>query len=178
MSHPAIQLRYDQFWTALQARKPKLKDLFPNGPIEVEWGHQLSPNKNPVRDDHKLTEVERFVKDQVSYRSLEHHSGPNKEVQIMGQSSLIDGATSGYLRMVCDVESKRLLQKGERGLVEACNVAMWMIWESGSKSLREIGELFSGLDYAAVAQRIRRTRSAHDAQTNRKLLKEILNVET
>ena len=44
--------------------------------------------------------------------------------------------------------------------------------------LREIGELFSGLDYAAVAERIRRARSAHDAQTNRKLLKEILNVET
>jgi chromosomal replication initiation ATPase DnaA len=79
--------------------------------------------------------------------------------------------------MVCDVESKRLLQRGEHGL-EARNVAMWMIWESGSKSLREIGELFSGLDYAAVAQRIRRARSAHDAQTNRKLLKEILNVET
>jgi chromosomal replication initiation ATPase DnaA len=76
-----------------------------------------------------------------------------------------------------NVESKRLLQKGERGL-EARNGAMWMIWESGSKSLREIGELFSGLDYAAVAQRIRRTRSAHDAQTKRKLLKEMLNVET
>jgi hypothetical protein len=51
--------------------------------------------------------------------------------------------------------------------------------KAGIKSLvREIGELFSGLDYAAVAQRIRRARSAHDAQTNRKLLKEILNVET
>ena len=69
--------RYDQFWTALQARKPELKDLFPNGPIKVEWGHQLSPNENPVRDDHRLTEVERFVNDQVSYRNLEHHSGPN-----------------------------------------------------------------------------------------------------
>jgi hypothetical protein len=69
--------RYDQFWTALQARKPELKDLFPIGPIKVEWGHQLSPNENPVRDDHKLTEVERFVNDQVSYRNLEHHSGPN-----------------------------------------------------------------------------------------------------
>ena len=44
--------------------------------------------------------------------------------------------------------------------------------------LPEIGELFRGVGYAAVAQRIRRTRSAHDAQTNRKLLKEILNVET
>ncbi len=69
--------RYDQFWTALQARKPELKDLFPNGPIKVERGHQLSPNENPVRDDHRLTEVERFVDDQVAYRNLEHHSGSN-----------------------------------------------------------------------------------------------------
>ena len=68
------RIAYDQFWTALQARKPELKDLFPNGPIKVKWGHQLSPNENPVRDDHKLTEVERFVNDQVSYRNLEHHS--------------------------------------------------------------------------------------------------------
>ena len=74
------------------------------------------------------------------------------------------------------VESGRLLQKGERGL-QARNVAMWMIWESGSKSLREIGELFGGLDYAAVAQRIRRTRLAHDLQTKGKLLKEMLNVK-
>ena len=41
------------------------------------------------------------------------------------------------------VESKRLLEKGERGL-EARNVAMWMVWESGRRSLREIGELFGG----------------------------------
>ena len=39
---------------------------------------------------------------------------------------------------------------------------MWMIWETGNKSLREIGELFGGLDYTDVAQRIRRTRSSHD----------------
>ncbi len=46
---------------------------------------------------------------------------------------------------------------------------MWMIWETGTKSLREIGELFGGLDYAAVAQRIRRTRSSHDSSAARKL---------
>ncbi len=74
------------------------------------------------------------------------------------------------------VKSNRLLRKGERGL-EARNVAMWMIWESGTKSLREIGELFGGLDYAAVAQRIRRTRSAHSVRTTSNLLKELLNVE-
>jgi len=69
-----------------------------------------------------------------------------------------------------------MLEKGERGL-EARNVAMWMIWESGCRSLREIGELFGGLDYAGVAQRIRRTRLAHHARTRRKLLKEMLSVE-
>lgn len=73
------------------------------------------------------------------------------------------------------VDRKRLLARGERGL-HAKNVAMWMIWESGTKSLREIGELFGGLDYAAVAQRIRRTRSSHDAIAARKLIATMLDV--
>jgi hypothetical protein len=54
---------------------------------------------------------------------------------------------------------------------------MWMIWESGAESLCEIGELFGGLDYAAVAQRIRRTRSAHNARTRSNILKQMLNVQ-
>jgi len=74
------------------------------------------------------------------------------------------------------VQRERMLRKGERGL-KARNVAMWMIWESGTKSLREIGELFGGLDYAAVAQRIRRTRLAHSARATSQLRKEMLNVE-
>jgi hypothetical protein len=48
--------------------------------------------------------------------------------------------------------------------------------ESGTKSLREIGELFGGLDYAAVAQRIRRTRSAHTARARSNLITEMLNI--
>ena len=43
-----------------------------------------------------------------------------------------------------------MVAPGERGL-RAKNVAMWTIWVSGTKSLREIGEIFGGLDYAAVA---------------------------
>ena len=66
------------------------------------------------------------------------------------------------------VDRERLVARGERGL-HARNVAMWMIWETGNKSLREIGELFGGLDYATVAQRIRRTRSSHDSIAARKL---------
>ena len=73
------------------------------------------------------------------------------------------------------VDRARLVARGERGL-HARNVAMWMIWETGSKSLREIGELFGGLDYAAVAQRIRRTRSSHDSIAARKLKATMLNV--
>ena len=49
-----------------------------------------------------------------------------------------------------------------------------MIWESGTKSLRQIDELFGGLDYAAVAQRIRRTRSAHTARARSNLITEML----
>lgn len=73
------------------------------------------------------------------------------------------------------VDRERLVSSGERGL-HAKNVAMWMIWESGTKSLREIGELFGGLDYAAVAQRIRRIRSRYDAIAARKLKATMLNV--
>jgi hypothetical protein len=47
---------------------------------------------------------------------------------------------------------------------------MWMVWETGSKSLREIGELFDGLDYAAAAQRIRRTKSNYNSIAARLLI--------
>jgi hypothetical protein len=51
-----------------------------------------------------------------------------------------------------------------------------MVWEIGSKSLREIGELFGGVGYAAVPQRIRRTRSAHTARARSNLITKMLNV--
>ena len=73
------------------------------------------------------------------------------------------------------LEPERLQRRGERGLV-ARNVAMWMVWESGALSLREIGELFGGLDYAAVAQRIRRTRLTYKPLAKEKLLTTMLNV--
>jgi hypothetical protein len=71
---------YDKFWKALQSVQPELSNLFPDGPILVEWGHQLSQTENPVREDHELTEVERFVNEQVSYRNLQNHAGPNNVI--------------------------------------------------------------------------------------------------
>jgi len=73
------------------------------------------------------------------------------------------------------VDRQRLVAPGEKGL-QAKNVAMWMVWETGSKSLREIGELFGGLDYAAVAQRIRRTKSTYNPIAARRMITAMLNV--
>jgi len=73
------------------------------------------------------------------------------------------------------LDRKRLVARGERGL-HARNVAMWMLWESGTKTLRELGEVFGGLDYAAVAQRIRRTKSSHNAIAAKRLIATMLNV--
>jgi len=69
----------------------------------------------------------------------------------------------------------QLLRGRERGL-HARNLAMWMIWENCAPTLREIGELFGNRDYAAVAQRIRRTRLSYSPAATRKLLGEMSNV--
>ena len=54
-----------------------------------------------------------------------------------------------------EVPIKQLRAKGSYGL-EARNVAMWLVWEKCGMSLREVGDLFGGLEYSAVAQRLRR----------------------
>jgi putative transposase len=54
-----------------------------------------------------------------------------------------------------DLPIKRLLRGKEYGL-QARSVAMWAVWQLCELTLREIGTIFGGMDYAAVAQRIRR----------------------
>jgi chromosomal replication initiation ATPase DnaA len=39
---------------------------------------------------------------------------------------------------------------------EARNVAIWLLRQKGGLTLREIGQLFGGIDYAAISQRVRR----------------------
>jgi chromosomal replication initiation ATPase DnaA len=39
-------------------------------------------------------------------------------------------------------------------------MAMWLVWQLCGLTLAETGKLFGELDYAAVAQRIRRARAA------------------
>jgi REP element-mobilizing transposase RayT len=71
---------------------------------------------------------------------------------------------------------ERLLRGTAYGL-KARNEAMWVIRQVSELTLREIGTLFGGMDYAAVAQRIRRVESDEENQTAlQKLLKECQNI--
>jgi putative transposase len=53
------------------------------------------------------------------------------------------------------LKKEALLKRGGYG-VEARSAAMAVVWEKCDISLRDVGVLFGGMDYAAVAQRIRR----------------------
>jgi len=46
----------------------------------------------------------------------------------------------------------RLRRRSGCGL-RARDIAMWLVWEQCGMSLREIGDFFGGLNYAAIAQR-------------------------
>ena len=68
------------------------------------------------------------------------------------------------------MSAERLLRGREYGL-QARGIAMWCVWQLCELTLREIGSMFGGMDYAAVAQRIRRIE--HD-QPMQKTLKKVL----
>jgi putative transposase len=70
---------------------------------------------------------------------------------------------------------KRLLEESAYGS-EARNVAIWLAWQNSGLTLREIGSMFGGMDYAAVSQRIRRIRKRAEADKKLKDTLEILNV--
>jgi REP element-mobilizing transposase RayT len=72
------------------------------------------------------------------------------------------------------VPENSLAERGCHGL-EARNVAMALVWERCALSLREIGQMFGGIDYAAVAQRIRRINKANPMGL-KKALRQMSNV--
>jgi len=70
---------------------------------------------------------------------------------------------------------ERLREKGAYGL-EARNVALWLIWERCGLSQKEIGELFGGMNGAAVAQRLRRLKQESREEAEALLRDEMSNV--
>jgi putative transposase len=59
---------------------------------------------------------------------------------------------------------------------ETRNLAIWLAWQNSGLTLREIGSMFGGLDYAAVSQRIRRIQKRAERDKKLKRTFEILNV--
>ena len=59
---------------------------------------------------------------------------------------------------------------------EARNVAIWLLRQRGGLTLREIGKLFGGIDYAAVSQRVRRLSQRIGKQKRLRTTCKMLNV--
>jgi len=93
-----------------------------------------------------------------------------------GTSGLDPLAIVGRIAAEHDLPPERLLGGKEYGL-QARSIAMWAVWQLCELSLREIGLLFSGMDYAAVAQRIRRLEQDEGSQARlRSLLLKCQNI--
>lgn len=92
---------------------------------------------------------------------LQDDRGRRREMgaQVRGQRAQLEpGEIVARVAKEYGINSGRILGREEWGLA-ARNVAMWLVWERGGLSLAQIGAFFGGLDYAAVAQRIRRARA-------------------
>jgi hypothetical protein len=103
---------------------------------------------------------------------MQPHREKRREVKALRQGTsgldplaIIDRVAAQY-----HVSAERLLRGREYGL-QARGIAMWCVWQLCELTLREIGSIFGGMDYAAVAQRIRRIE--HD-QPMQKTLKKVL----
>jgi len=89
--------------------------------------------------------------------------------------------TSEPRRVVAQVAShygisvNRLLGESIYGS-EARNVAIWLAWQNSGLTLREIGSMFGGLDYAAVSQRIRRIQKRAEEDKKLRCTLKMLNV--
>lgn len=106
-------------------------------------------------------------------RNLERHGREVTAVR-RGTKRVLPSEVIGLVARSYAVSGESLVKRGGYGL-EARNVAMALVWERCALSLREIGQMFGGIDYAAVAQRIRRINKANPAGL-KKALREMSNV--
>lgn len=77
-------------------------------------------------------------------------TGLKRSRRVRDSAGLIDRVARHYR-----VARQTILNPAEPGS-EARNVAIWLLRQKGGLTLREIGQIFGGIDYAAISQRIRR----------------------
>ena len=90
------------------------------------------------------------IRDKLNEKEGREITGVRKAALGRDGRALLARVAAGYKLPVNDLVKKRIYGS------EAHNVGMWLLWERAGLSLREIGFLFGGLDYAAVSQRIQR----------------------
>jgi putative transposase len=107
---------------------------------------------------------------------IEEMRGQGREVTAVrrGAKRILPLEVIRWVAQSYAVPERRLMERGGYGL-EARNVAMALVWERCALRLHEIGEIFGGIDYSAVAQRIRRINKANPAGL-KKARREMSNV--
>ena len=113
------------------------------------------------------------VKDKLRSRGdrLREVTGVRRSTNVASEPrKLVARVAAGY-----GISVNKLLREPVYGS-QARNVAIWLVWQNTDLSLREIGSLFGGLDYAAVSQRIRRLRRRAKIEKKLKQTLQMLNV--
>jgi putative transposase len=145
----AAKLRYRRF-----VEEGLLREI--ENPFEaVQWQSVLGSESFAQKLKEKLNSHSPYAREVTAVRRAARQSDPRK---------LLARAAAHY-----GVPVSKLLQERKHGS-EARNVAIWLLRQRGDLTLREIGLLFGGIDYAAVSQRIRRVevrlrRDKHLAKT-------------
>jgi REP element-mobilizing transposase RayT len=94
----------------------------------------------------------RRMRDRLSRRGADHEevTGLRRAVAVLAAEEVLLAVAEFY-----GVGVGQLKERASHGW-EARNVAIWLLWEKCGLSQRQIGQLFGGLKYGAVAQRLRR----------------------
>ena len=131
----------------------------------VEWQSVLGSEsfRQRVRDQLQ-GRSRKAAREMTALRRAERAAAPEKVLQAVARVARKYGLTA-----------EELCRRGQRGMA-AKGIAVWMLWDRSGLKLREIGERFGGMDYAAIAQRIRRSRQSHKAKERKALLREMSNV--
>lgn len=126
----------------------------------VQWQAVLGSESFVQKVQDRIKEMKQHGREVTAVRRGAKRSSPSEVIRLVAQSYAVpEGA---------------LMARGGYGL-EARNVAMALVWERCALSLRELGQLFGGIDYSAVAQRIRRINKADPAGL-KKVRREMSNV--
>ena len=126
----------------------------------VQWQAILGSESFAQKIQDRLRDLERHGREVTAVRQGAKRVLPVEVIRLVAQNYA--------------VPENSLVERGGYGL-EARNVAMALVWEKCALSLREIGLMFGGIDYAAIAQRIRRINKANPAGL-KKARREMSNV--